>query len=492
MPEALQPDGSWVFIGDVRVSTPGLTGRVEVYPPSGPGTRAAENSTDAFEQALARSALTPERTIEFSEHQELDNNGGTRAAGGGSDIELDVPGPGAGFGQLALYNAEDGSITWHFPADIPTGEVPSRGGDRRTYRIPRAVTPAMDGSRPGAQRGLFGAVGKKLVKILSFPLKPVLERAGGYFAEKWERSHRPTLARTFDVAGYSEPTTAELSGADWTGLGGGRALLFVHGTMSRAHTAFGELPTAILGELHSRYEGRVFAFDHYTLSHTPTHNAQLLVDRIPAGAQLEVDIICHSRGGLVSRALIVPGLVDMSRSSIHVRRIIMVAAPNAGTALADTEHLGALMDRATSLLQFLPDNAVLDTLDLILAVVQQLAVGIADGLDGITAMRPDGEYLRELNVPLRDSSTALYAMTSNYNPPKGSPLTRIALNGAADLVFGGSGNDLVVPTTGVYDFANGPRMAAADVLEFADVDAVHHSGYWTHPTVGENLLRWLS
>ena len=75
----------------------------------------------------------------------------------------------------------------------------------------------------------------------------------------------------------------------------------------------------------------------------------------------------------------------------------MVASPNAGTVLADREHLSDLLDRITDLAQFVPDNGVTETLGLVLAVLKQLAVGAVGGLDGIMAMNPSEDYLEKLN-----------------------------------------------------------------------------------------------
>jgi hypothetical protein len=54
--------------------------------------------------------------------------------------------------------------------------------------------------------------------------------------------------------------------------------------------------------------------------------------------------------------------------------VVFVAGPNAGTVLADAEHLGDLVDRYTNLLAFFPDNGVTDVLEAVITVVTQLAV----------------------------------------------------------------------------------------------------------------------
>ena len=126
----------------------------------------------------------------------------------------------------------------------------------------------------------------------------------------------------------------------------------------------------------------------------------------------------------------------------------MVASPNAGTVLADREHLSDLLDRVTDLAQFVPDNGVTDTLGIVFAVVKQLAVGAVGGLDGIMAMNPAEAYLTELNGRAA-ADAVVRAVAADYEPPRGAPLARVARDGATDLVFKSADNDLVVPTGGL-------------------------------------------
>ena len=121
--------------------------------------------------------LAEQLSVVISGHQEITPADGTRGSGGADDIEVNVPAPGDGNGQVLLYAAEDGSLSWHYSVDVPPEEVPTRGGERRTYRVPKAVVPAeeQDGD---AHRGIVGAIGKKILKVLVFPLvDPVLGKA---------------------------------------------------------------------------------------------------------------------------------------------------------------------------------------------------------------------------------------------------------------------------------------------------------------------------
>src|SRR5918993_5288525 len=158
MAQELRPEGIPVTVGEVVITTPGLTGEVEVHSPGTPGMRGEEQATEDFRQALDDAGMAEQLSVVVSRHQEVTPGEGTRGSGGGDDIVVNVPAPGEGNGQVLLYAAEDGSLSWHLADNVPPAEVPSRGGERRTYRVPRAV---VDPGAPltAGHRGLLGAVG---------------------------------------------------------------------------------------------------------------------------------------------------------------------------------------------------------------------------------------------------------------------------------------------------------------------------------------------
>ncbi len=483
MAEQLRPEGIPVTVGDVVLTTPGLTGQAEVFRSGSDGMRGAEQSSEDFRAALDEAGMQEQLSVVVTDHTELVAGGGTRASGGSDDIVVDVPAPGEGNGQVLLYAAEDGSLSWHLPDDIPPETVPTRGGERRTYRIPRAVVPLAE--RDGAgQRGVLGAAGTKLLKVLVFPLvDPLVGKVGDHFASRWEAKHRPPRVRWMTVDGFGRPDSAEFTDDDWAKLAGGPALLLVHGTFSTAHGAFGGVPTATMQTLHDRYDGRVFALDHPSVSVTPRENVDQLASLLPDGLDLEVDVITHSRGGLVGREL-------AAAEVLRVRRLVMVAAPNAGTVLADRRHLSDLLDRVTDLAQFVPDNGVTDTLGVVFTVLKQLAVGAMGGLDGLTSMDPTGEYLAALNARPA-SATEVWAMAADYEPPSGAPLARVARNGATDLVFS-QANDLVVPTGGCWDVPDAGGFPIANRLVLAADRGIDHCSFFRDDEVNTTLLEWLS
>ena len=481
MAEPLRPDGD-TFVEDVVIRTPGLTGEVEVYRPTSPGMRGEELTTEEFHEALADAGLDEQLSVVISRHQEITPADGTRGGGGADDIEVNVPAPGDGNGQVLLYAAEDGSLSWHLAEDVPPSEVPDRGGERRTYRIPRAVVPP-DEQDGDAHRGIVGAIGKKVLKVLVFPLvDPVLGKVGDHFARRWEDKNRLNRMRWMHVDDYRRGEVPSFTDADWETLLEGRALLLVHGTFSTAHGGFGGIPQETMAALHEKYDGRVAAFDHHSISVTPKENAELLAGLVPGGATLEVDVVTHSRGGLVGREI-------ASAADLDVRGLVMVASPNAGTILADREHLSDLIDRITDLAQFVPDNGVTDTLGLVFAVVKQLAVGAVGGLDGIMAMNPSEGYLGELNG--RPAPAArLRAVAADYEPPNGAPVARVARDGATDLVFEAADNDLVVPTLGCWD-VDGAGFPVEERLVLESSASVDHNSYFRQAEVAQQLLDWL-
>ncbi len=485
---ALSPEGTPVVVGDVVITSPGLSGEVQVHPAASPGMRAAEDTRQALIDALGRADVGEQLTVEFTDQSELDDSGGTRGGGGGDEIVVEVPAPGSGNGQVLLYAAEDGSLSWHFP-EIPPEEVPSRGGESRTYRIPRqVVAPEADG---GGQRGLLGAVGKKLLKVLVFPLvDPVLGKVGNHFAARYEEKHARAALRPFGVEDYRLRDVPDLLPERWVDLSAGVSLLMVHGTFSTAKSAFSNLTTETVQALHDRYGGRVLALDHHTISVTPSANISWLSDHLPATGEVTVDVVTHSRGGLVGRALAERADELGIGGRLKVRNLVMVAPPNAGTALADPDHISALLDRLTNIAQLLPDNGFLDALDLIVSVVKQVAVGAFGGMEGLMSMNPSGPGLAEFNDS--PGSGATYrVIASNFEPPSGSALARIARDAATDFVFGSTTNDLVVPTDGAWSLPATAGFPVADPFVLGKELGVDHSSYFGRADVEAKLLEWL-
>jgi pimeloyl-ACP methyl ester carboxylesterase len=450
-----------------------------------PATRAATLTTDELEGALANESVVPQETIEVTGTREVDAGAAAVRSTHFEEpaMEIEVPDPGSGWGQMIMAVDEGGVMTWNFARTDDLAIDTTRGGATRRYLIPRRVMPAPEG---GESRGLVGAIGKKVLKVLAFPLiDPIVGRVSDLLAARWEARKRPYRVRTFTLDDYQSGEARSLSNDDWRALGGGRCLLFVHGTFSQTHTGFGGLPSQVVTELHKMYGGRVFAFDHFTLSDDPMTNVVWLINQIPDGTKLEVDIICHSRGGLVSRVLAESqARLSLGARKIDVQKIVFVGTPNAGTVLADSKYLGDFIDSYTNILNWFPFDGVTDVLEGIITVAKQIAVGAAKGLEGLQCMVPGGEFLAELNSGTKGGAQ-YFGLAADYEPVEAGFGTYVR-DRLFDKIFNEK-NDLVVPTEGVFE-DNGSGYFPVKSFSFDSQKGVQHSGFFSNQEATAQII----
>ena len=487
----LDPRGRDVEVGPLIVRTPGFEGRAVLLDQTDLEGRGQQLGTEELARALAETEMTEKYTLELEEvRRDRDEAGGDgRGREGTEEIVVEVPAPAADEGQILMLVEEDGAITWHLPeaSDID-GE--SRGREMVVFRLPGREVPAPPEETDASDRGILSAIGSKVLKILTYPLTPVLRAAGTAFSKAWETDNRPARFRMLTPANYTtDQGVSELSPQDWERLSQGRALLFVHGTFASSHSAFRQLPADALRELSERYGGRVFALDHHSIWLPPSENAKLAAEALPKGLALEVDIVSHSRGGLVARELAERAADAGFGDTFRVHTIVMVATPNAGTALAEVANLRKWLDIITNVAQFVPDNPVTDIIALVLTVLKQLALGVAEGLPGITSMDPAGKYLKALNVD-GDVAAKYYAIAAEFEPPEGAPLKRVMHDLAIDTLFNGKKNDLVVPTEGVGAIPGLSRFAP-ELLVFDSARGLDHSSFFGEAEVIAKLKEWL-
>ncbi len=265
----------------------------------------------------------------------------------------------------------------------------------------------------------------------------------------------------------------------------------MHGTFSRTDAAFGDLPPEYVQNICQMYGGRVFSFDHPTLSVDPTQNADWFVRALPGDTNLELDIVCHSRGGLVSRVLAEKSSqLPLGSGNLSVRKVIFVATPNAGTLLADTRHVGDFIDTYTNLLNLLPSIGVTDVFQAIIAVLKQFAVATVKGLPGLQSMLPEGDFLHGMNRGQKDRKE-YFALASNFEPTDPG-LKAFAEDRLLDAVFDAAENDLVVPTAGVYEKNGSGFFPITDRQVFSAEAGIAHTAFFASASAREKILDWLS
>jgi pimeloyl-ACP methyl ester carboxylesterase len=297
----------------------------------------------------------------------------------------------------------------------------------------------------------------------------------------------------------------------------GRVLLLVHGTFSKSEMFLDELGATaegkkMLGKAEAQYDA-VLAFEHPTLSVSPWINA-LDLESALEHVTGSIDVICHSRGGLV----VAWWLRNAKR---RVDNVIFVGAPLEGTSLASPARLRAALQGLANVFKALEaGSALASTLVPFMGVVTGLAkifggvlqlgastpladaaVAIVPGLAGQSRVRNNAELVRLHHNGPWISKPTFYAVTSNFQPQDvderwwqvwkllRNPGDRI-MNLGADAVFD-EDNDLVVNTQSMTRFCE-TAMPNANVRHFKDSRTVHHCNYFSQPETAKFFLEKLN
>jgi len=392
---------------------------------------------------------------------------------------------------------EDGVLYWR--DDVPT----LTSDDRRRRR--RADSAPSDGSvvwvnefrtlAPNKIVAAVGALDKRLNPDIATALQPRL------------RSLRLQPSGVF-----------EFDTKDAKGPFAGRTLLFVHGTFSNANNMrleFAEAGRPGLQFLNRAMQGgrkydQVLFFDHPTLTVSPFLNA-LAVARVLAGSKGEIDVVAHSRGGLVVR-----WWLEVFGKSLDPKaqvRAVLAGAPIAGTSLAAPDkiqhamslvsNIGSFAEKSLKLLG--PANPFLwvagKLLEVVVSVTGALAktplidalIVIAPGLSGQSAVSNNHE-LNSLRAGPVVIDPAYHAVTSNFETSDpGWQFWRNFRKGrvadlAASVVFPGN-NDLVVDTESMTDFGVPALALSGPACDFGTSETVWHCNYFRQQKTVDYLLK---
>lgn len=460
--------------------------------------------------------------------------------------------------------------------ELPDGSTLITSGDRLAEELRRVAPDAVTTrtleldavqARGAASRGLLDSLGRLVAKvfvldcaaapdaIVEEALGKVREWAGEKLADrlrqggKWGGSYFATRALMWaierrllrepglygwvgakKVAGDLHPVDArQLAEAARQGP----LLVFIHGTGSSTTGSFGDLRA--MGReaqldwdlIEGRYGGRVFGFEHRTFSESPIENALMLARALPAGAQ--VDLVTHSRGGIVGDLLCVDwsdaeatqplidgyarfrrpdedDTTDLEQADakdrrdllalaaewrdkrFKVGRYVRVAAPVNGTLLA-----GSNLDLFLSL--FLTLFGLVTTLQAtphylaLRRIVLEIARHRADAnrVPGIEAMLPGSAVSRLLRLGAPQAGVSLGVIAGDI---EGAPRFRRLVQFLADwAIFERTDNDLVVDTASMDAGIARPANARRLLVQGAQVD---HFSYFGNADSRAALAGWLS
>ena len=407
-------------VAGISITAPGLTGTIESLGPDltswlrTPGVQLIHNT-------LANSGLYA------TEHLAL-----THTAAATGDVHVTVPEPRPGYNSLLLIHDSTGALSWHVadnvaarePTDtVPAAAEPGTGAPTASFTVPahRFVADIEHVSRWAHLVGLTehfafhpslnGA--RKVLSLVEYPVEHLVGTLGSKWFADWENNKHPSVIRWFPPEG-SLSAGEPLSPTNWHQLAEGPTLLFIHGIFSSCKSGFDGIghDTTTWPALRERYAGRIIAFDHPTASVSPTDNARWFLSQIP-NVHLDLDIVCHSRGGLVARSLIqqATGWADGTDRSVSVGSVVFAATPNGGSQITETGKWEALVNRISSVLTLpakvlpAPADVVAGILAGLLEMMKIIGVGVALDLPGLEDMRPGSPFLTEAR-PTRGPSTA--------------------------------------------------------------------------------------
>lgn len=315
-----------------------------------------------------------------------------------------------------------------------------------------------------------------------------------------------------------------------------RLLVIVHGTASSGQHIVNELATSAegrnwLASMCADANRPLVVFDHATLSVSPVLNAlDLAADlaRLAPDAS-QIDVVCHSRGGLVARWW----AEAAERRPRRVGRVIFVGSPLDGTSLAAPSALKGFIEATANTARaihktsqvagtLVPQLSVLTSLVGILSRVYSVVAGtvaktpLADvalaAVPGLLAMsrvdhnEESARLLTTMHAPSDAWTGSRYRFVASDFEPENpgwrvwryltdGPLVR-TFDAAADRLFPGP-NDLVVDTQSMNVIRRPEsgglrtiRKTCGDVLP-AEL-RVHHLNYFQQPRVIDDLQRWLA
>jgi hypothetical protein len=370
---------------------------------------------------------------------------------------------------------EKGYVSWHLPKPAKGARVPgvaAFGAEGWDFEIPH-IHPDDD-----AKLGLFGDLGAKIIHVITFK---IVEGASDELISKFAGTVEDGLVKEklHDIYIKKDITAGEI-GAGSVSL---KVLALVHGIFSSTQKAFESLlanNAAFLMNLPGNYDA-IIGFDHKTVTASPADNAAtlnaLLARRFP-NRIIDLSILSHSRGGLVSRYFVEKSHNKMNRPVA----LVMVATPNNGTPLADSTHIERIVNAASVGLGLFH---TFEYEKLVMGILKFALHGVG-ALPGIEAMVPNGVFLAGLNRLPNGGTTRYSIMRADFTP--NGYIGRMADALWTWVFLQGGPNDLFVPWNSVPGCS--PRQRFNKDFGFQG-GRVSHATFFTDAQVKTNLSQLL-
>ncbi len=295
-------------------------------------------------------------------------------------------------------------------------------------------------------------------------------------------------------------------------------LLFLHGTGSSTRGSFGEFlqPGAKeqWDELTNYFGGRIYAYEHKTLSRSPIENAIAVAGGLPAGSNLH--LVSHSRGGMIGDLLSLRAIDSrqiaaftrhgefdaadkydrdrltqlsdlLAKKKFKVQRFARAAAPARGTLLA-SENIDQFLSVITYLVGLIPFLKASPLYEIVKRITLETVKRRWEPgmLPGVEAMIPTSPLVRLLNAAKDQSPAALGVIAGDIQG--GSWLKRFGTFVSDRAIYENRDNDLVVNTDSM--FCGLARQGARYVFDQgADVS---HFNYFKNERTRAQVSQWLT
>jgi hypothetical protein len=529
--------GGKLAAAGIKITAPGLSGSAESL---GKELTLRTPGVQLLHRALENSGLSATTHIALGHS--------TPATG---PVTISVPKLTPRSNALLLIHDSTGALSWHAPdgiiphssdtVQLPPGSVATPVNDGGTASAaesaitvpePAAAStvsftvPASRFAAGNEHAGLLSRIAglvehfhfhpglgsaSKVLSVVEYPVEHLVGELGARWFGDWENNKHPSVARWFPAEGnlsLGEP----LSPTNWHQLATGPTLLFIHGIFSSCEAGFAGIghDDSTWPQLRQNYGNRIIGFDHPTGSVSPDGNAKWFLDQIP-NVKLDLDVVCHSRGGLVARSI--AGQAAQRGMPVNIRRIVFAATPNGGSQITVTSNWVSMINRLSSVLTLpakvlpAPADAISGVLAGLLEVLKIVGVGVALDLPGLEAMTPGSPFLQGLSQGPK-VTPEYFAAAADFEP---GPVLANLFNGLDDkgrvvdsAIFEHVHNDIAVPTEGVWNPASltDPNSPATAIPGFPIDDPARrlvigpgsvywHCDYFDDPAMRAALLQWL-
>src|SRR5258708_7386402 len=241
--------------------------------------------------------------------------------------------------------------------------------------------------------------------------------------------------------------------------------------------------------------------------------APINLGRMLKGSEADVDVISHSRGGLVTRWW----FETYDTRTKGKSRAVLVGSPLAGTSLASAPRLRAGINLLTNVAKVVGKGTSLAsaTFPILTVVTGLLRVLVSAGtlaaktpildaavalIPGLSAQAPvsTNEQLNRLNE-VHTNKLTYFAVQSNFKPTApGWEFWKYFVHigdrlkdWGSDMVFNAP-NDLVVDTASMTVLVKPPQpISIAAPLDFGDSPTVHHTVYFRQPQTASFIAKSL-